>query len=59
VELVEPFAAGGFNYETGHFCDLIRNGQLESPEITHALTLDMARLLESARTSLGVRFPGE
>ena len=59
VELDEPFTAGGFNYEAAHFCDLVRAGKLESPEITHALSLDMARLLESARTALGVHFPGE
>jgi scyllo-inositol 2-dehydrogenase (NADP+) len=59
VELNEPFDAGGFNYETAHFCELVRAGLLESPEITHALSLSMARMLERARRSLGVRFPGE
>ncbi|HEY1903684.1 MAG TPA: Gfo/Idh/MocA family oxidoreductase [Terracidiphilus sp.] len=59
VELHEPVAAGGFNYETAHFCQLIRAGLRESPEIPHALSLGMARLLEDARTALGVRFPGE
>jgi predicted dehydrogenase len=59
VELHEPIVAGGFNYETAHFCDLIRAGLRESPEISHALSLSMARLLEEARTALGVRFPGE
>jgi hypothetical protein len=59
VELEEPFIGGGFNYETDHFCDLIRQGKLESPVITHALSLGMARLLESVRTTLGVHFPGE
>src|ERR1017187_2685628 len=59
VELDEPYAAGGFNYETAHFCDLIREGKRESPEITHALSLAMARLLEAARTALGVHFPGQ
>jgi scyllo-inositol 2-dehydrogenase (NADP+) len=59
VELDEPFENGGFNYETEHFCDLIRQGRRESPEITHALSLDMARLLEEARKALGVQFPGE
>lgn len=59
VFLDEPFAHGGFNYETEHFCELIRRGNCESPEITHKLSLDMARLLEEARTALGVRFPGE
>ena len=59
VELDEPYTDGGFNYETAHFCDLIRQGLRASPEITHALSLDMARLLEEARTALGVHFPGE
>lgn len=59
VKLNEPYTAGGFNYETSHFCELIRSGRMESPEITHALSLGMARLLESARTALGVTFPGE
>ena len=59
IELYEPYAAGGFNYETAHFCELIRNGLRESPVLTHVLSLDMARLLEQARVALGVRFPGE
>jgi scyllo-inositol 2-dehydrogenase (NADP+) len=59
TELHQPYTAGGFNYETAHFCDLIRKGLRESPIITHALSLDMARLLEEARKSLGVRFPNE
>jgi predicted dehydrogenase len=59
VELHEAFTAGGFNYETEHFCDLIREERLESPEITHALSLEMARLLEGTRKALGVIFPGE
>jgi hypothetical protein len=59
VELDEPFIAGGFNYETEHFCNLVRRGLRESPVVTHNLSLGMARLLESARKALGVRFPGE
>jgi scyllo-inositol 2-dehydrogenase (NADP+) len=58
-ELHEPYSAGGFNYETEHFCELVREGQRESPVITHGLSLGMARLLEEARRALGVRFPGE
>lgn len=59
VELREPYTNGGFNYETAHFCDLIRTGLRESPVITHELSLGMARLLEEARLALGVHFPGE
>lgn len=59
VLLDEPFTHGGFNYETEHFCELLRAGQRESPEIPHAISLGMAQLLEEARRALGVRFPGE
>jgi predicted dehydrogenase len=59
VEFDEPFTHGGFNYETEHFCELIRKGAGESPVISHALSLNMARLLETARHELGVRFPDE
>jgi predicted dehydrogenase len=59
VELDEPFTGGGFNYETEHFCELIRDGRRESPVITHEMSLEMARLLESARRAIGVTFPGE
>jgi len=59
VELDEPFHHGGFNYETEHFCGLLRAGKRESPEITHHLSLGMARLLEEARLALGVRLPGD
>ncbi|HUX44939.1 MAG TPA: Gfo/Idh/MocA family oxidoreductase [Terracidiphilus sp.] len=59
IQLEEPFVAGGFNYETEHFCQLLRTGQSESPVIPHSLSLGMARLLEDTRKALGVRFPGE
>lgn len=59
VELDEPFEHGGFNYETDHFCHLIRSGLRDSPEISHHLSLGMARMLEEARLALSVRFPGE
>jgi predicted dehydrogenase len=59
VELDEPFIGGGFNYETDHFCDLVRKGLRESPAITHGLSRGMARMLEAARKALGVRFGGE
>lgn len=59
IELHEPYTAGGFNYETTHFCDLIRKGLRESPVISHTLSFGMVHLLEQARRSLGVHFPGE
>ena len=59
VELHEPYTAGGFNYETEHFCELVREGRRESAVIPHAMSIGMARLLEEARRELGMRFAGE
>jgi len=59
VELHEAYLDGGFNYETAHFCELIRSGKRESPIISHALSRGMAGLLEEARVALGVHFSGE
>ena len=59
VELNEHFTAGGLNYETEHFCNLIHNGQTESPIITHDLSRQMIAMLEQSRKQIGLRFKGE
>jgi len=59
VELDEPFIAGGLNYEIQHFCELIKNGQTESPIITHELSRQMIAMLEEARKQIGLKFRGE
>jgi scyllo-inositol 2-dehydrogenase (NADP+) len=59
VELEEPYAAGGFNYETDHFCHLVREGRRDSSVIPHELSIGMAQLLEEARRALGVKFRRE
>ncbi|MCC8391237.1 Gfo/Idh/MocA family oxidoreductase [Paraburkholderia sp. MMS20-SJTR3] len=59
VELDEPFEGGGLNYETAHFCELIRAGQLESPLMPHATSLAMIAMADAARAALGLRFAGE
>ena len=59
VTLDEPFTAGGLNYETEHFCELIREGITESPVISHQLSLDMIHMLDITREQIGLKFPGE
>lgn len=59
VELNVPFEGGGLNYETAHFCELMRAGALESPVMTHAKSLHMISMLDRARSALGLRFPTE
>ena len=59
VEIDEPFEGGGLNYETAHFCDLIRAGQLESPLMPHSKSLQMIEMADAARAALGLKFAGE
>lgn len=59
VELDEPFEGGGLNYETAHFCELIRAGQMESPLMPHSKSLQMIAMADAARGALGLRFAGE
>jgi scyllo-inositol 2-dehydrogenase (NADP+) len=54
VELNEPIVGGGFNYETEHFCELIRSGQRESPVMTHERSRQMMHILDRARIAVGV-----
>jgi scyllo-inositol 2-dehydrogenase (NADP+) len=59
VELDEPFAAGGLNYETQHFCDLIKAGATESPILSHDTSRQMIAMLDAARDGIGLKFKGE
>jgi scyllo-inositol 2-dehydrogenase (NADP+) len=59
VELDEPFEGGGLNYETAHFCELLRAGALESPVMTHAHSRRMIAMADAARAALGLRFACE
>ena len=59
VELHEPIVSSGFNYETEHFCDLLRAGKTESPIMTHAVSRQMMRMLDAGRAALGLVFPQE
>jgi scyllo-inositol 2-dehydrogenase (NADP+) len=59
VELDEPFEGGGLNYETAHFCELVRTGALESPLMPHGKSLQMIGMADAARAALGLKFAGE
>jgi scyllo-inositol 2-dehydrogenase (NADP+) len=59
IELDEPFTGGGLNYETAHFCELLRAGATESPVMTHATSMRMIAIIDAARRDLKLRFPFE
>lgn len=54
VELYEPFVGGGLNYETAHFCDLLRAGEMESPIVSHDISAKMIAIIDAARAELGL-----
>jgi len=59
VELDEPYASGGLNYEIAHFCELLREGKTESPIISHDISRQMISMLDQAREQIGLKFEGE
>jgi scyllo-inositol 2-dehydrogenase (NADP+) len=59
VELDEPFESTGFNYEIGHFCDLLRNNCTESPIITYDMSRQMMSILDRARVAIKLVYPQE
>jgi hypothetical protein len=59
VELEEPFESTGFNYEVGHFCDLLLSSRTESPIITHDMSRQMMSILDHARAAIGLVYPQE
>ena len=59
VELDAPFEGGGLNYETAHFCELLRAGRDRTPVMSHATSMRMIAITDAARRDLGVRFPFE
>jgi predicted dehydrogenase len=58
-ELNEAMVGSGFNYETEHFCDLIRKGISESPVMSHEKSRQVMHILDRVRRSLKVTFPSE
>jgi hypothetical protein len=59
VTLHEPAVGSGFQYETEHFCELLRSGETESAVITHAHSRATMAILDQARSEIGVRFAAD
>ncbi|CAM2144615.1 Gfo/Idh/MocA family oxidoreductase [Pararobbsia alpina] len=54
VRLEAPFVGGGLNYETAHFCELLAQGQIESPVISHDMSRHMIDVVDRSRAALGL-----
>uniref|UniRef100_A0A914DQX2 Uncharacterized protein n=1 Tax=Acrobeloides nanus TaxID=290746 RepID=A0A914DQX2_9BILA len=49
--------SAGLRYEADHVYESIRNGKLESDNVTHKFSLTIAEILEEIRRQLGVVLP--
>ena len=55
----EPFRANGFEYQTEEAMRCIRDGELESPTMTHAHTLANMELMDGIRAEIGLKYSFE
>lgn len=59
AEYAAPLQVTGFEYEVIASIDAIRNGYVECPELPHATSLHIIRLMDSLREAWNVKFPFE
>ncbi|MGD2027004.1 MAG: Gfo/Idh/MocA family oxidoreductase [Anaerolineales bacterium] len=55
----EPFRSRGFEYEIEEAVRCIREGSLESPDMTHADSLANLKVMDSIRAQIGLKYPFE
>lgn len=58
-EVEKPFDINGFEYEVREAQRCIRAGEIESPLMPHADTLDNMRLMDAIREHIGMKYPYE
>jgi predicted dehydrogenase len=54
-----PIVGEGLRYQVAEVHRCVRAGERESPVISHAETLQLARTMDTIRAQIGVRYPGE
>jgi predicted dehydrogenase len=59
TEYPRNYEGGGLREEAREFARIVRAGEIESPLMTHATTLELMRQMDEIRRQVGVRYPGE
>jgi predicted dehydrogenase len=59
VSVSRPYRVNGFEYEIEEAMRCIREGRLESPEMTHQHTLANLGVMDQIRDQIGLRYPFE
>lgn len=57
--LRHPHAINGFEYQIQGVMSSIQTGLLESPVVTHQMTMDVMGMMDDLRKHMGVTFPNE
>ncbi len=52
-----PFELNGFEYQIRESIACINSGEIENPNVTHAETLSVMRVLDQIRSQIGVTYP--
>jgi predicted dehydrogenase len=59
TEYANSYEGNGLREEAVEFERMVRNGEIESPLMTHAITIEMMEMMDEIRRQIGVRYPHE
>jgi predicted dehydrogenase len=59
TEFPKNYEGGGLREEAAEFARIVRAGEIESPLMPHATSLELMREMDEIRRQIGVRYPGE
>jgi predicted dehydrogenase len=59
TEYPKNYEGNGLREEAAEFARVVRNGEIESPLMDHATSLEMMKQMDEIRAQVGVRYPGE
>lgn len=59
TEYPKNYQGGGLREEAREFARVVRSGEVESPLMPHATSLELMRQMDEIRRQIGVKYPGE
>ncbi len=59
TEYPKIYQGNGLREEAAEFARVVRAGEIESPLMPHAKSVEMMELMDEIRSQIGVRYPGE
>ena len=59
TEFAKNYEGVGLREEAAEFARVVRSGEIESPLMTHATTLELMRQMDVIRSQIGVKYPNE